>query len=54
MTSPADFLLYADGLKKTYPDGRVQARLDGVTLGGVREGEYVAITGPSGAASRRS
>ena len=46
MTSPADFLLYADGLKKTYPDGRVQA-LDGVTLG-VREGEYVAITGPSG------
>ena len=43
---PADFLLFADGLTKTYPDGRVQA-LNGVTLG-VRGGEYVAITGPSG------
>lgn len=41
-----DYLLYADRLYKTYPDGEVRA-LNGVSLG-VREGEYVAITGPSG------
>ena len=43
---PADFLLYADNLVKTYPDGDVHA-LGGVTLG-VRAGQHVAITGPSG------
>ena len=43
---PAGHLLYADGLRKTYPDGKVRA-LDGVSLG-IREAEYVAITGPSG------
>jgi putative ABC transport system ATP-binding protein len=43
---PSDFLLFADGVKKTYPDGSVRA-LNGVTLG-VRDGEFVAITGPSG------
>jgi len=41
-----EFLLFADGLCKTYPDGQVRA-LSGVTLG-VRVGEYAAITGPSG------
>jgi putative ABC transport system ATP-binding protein len=43
---PGEFLLFADGLCKTYPDGQVRA-LDGVTLG-IRAGEYAAITGPSG------
>src|SRR5262245_29644609 len=43
---PGEFLLFAEDLKKTYPDGQVHA-LNGVTLG-VREAEYVAITGPSG------
>ncbi|HEY1192387.1 MAG TPA: ABC transporter ATP-binding protein, partial [Gemmata sp.] len=43
---PADFLLFADGVAKTYPDGDVRA-LNGVTLG-VRAGQHVAITGPSG------
>jgi putative ABC transport system ATP-binding protein len=42
----ADYLLFADRLVKTYPDGDVHA-LSGVSLG-VREGEFVAITGPSG------
>ena len=42
----ADYLLFADRLVKTYPDGDVHA-LNGVSLG-VREGEFVAITGPSG------
>ena len=48
MTDPraADFLLFADRLAKTYPDGDVHA-LNGVSLG-VRAGEHVAITGPSG------
>jgi putative ABC transport system ATP-binding protein len=41
-----EFLLRAEGLKKTYPDGDVHA-LNGVSLG-VRPAEYVAITGPSG------
>jgi putative ABC transport system ATP-binding protein len=40
------FLLRAEGLWKTYPDGDVHA-LNGVSLA-VREAEYVAITGPSG------
>jgi ABC-type lipoprotein export system ATPase subunit len=44
--SPINTLLFADGLRKTYPDGHVHA-LKGVTLG-IREAEYVAITGPSG------
>ncbi len=39
-------LLFAEGVHKTYPDGKVHA-LNGVTLG-VREAEHVAITGPSG------
>src|SRR5262245_63081919 len=43
---PGEFLLYAENLHKTYPDGQVRA-LNGVTLG-VREAEYAAITGPSG------
>ncbi|HEX3315422.1 MAG TPA: ABC transporter ATP-binding protein [Gemmataceae bacterium] len=43
---PADYLLFADKLVKTYPDGDVHA-LSGVSLG-VREAEHVAITGPSG------
>ncbi len=43
---PAEFLLFASDVRKTYPDGRVQA-LNGVTIG-VREAEHVAITGPSG------
>jgi putative ABC transport system ATP-binding protein len=43
---PADYLLFADRLVKTYPDGDVHA-LNGVTIA-VRPGEYVAITGPSG------
>ena len=43
---PRDYLLYADDLHKTYPDGQVVA-LAGVSLG-IREGEYTAITGPSG------
>jgi|SRR5579883_2178391 len=43
---PADYLLYAEGLEKLYPDGKVRA-LGGVTLG-VRAGEYLAVTGPSG------
>jgi putative ABC transport system ATP-binding protein len=41
-----EFLLYADGVHKSYPDGLVRA-LNGVSLG-VRDGEFVAITGPSG------
>jgi putative ABC transport system ATP-binding protein len=41
-----EFLLYADGVHKSYPDGLVHA-LNGVSLG-VRDGEFVAITGPSG------
>jgi putative ABC transport system ATP-binding protein len=40
------YLLYADRVCKTYPDGAVRA-LGGVTLG-VRVGQHVAITGPSG------
>jgi putative ABC transport system ATP-binding protein len=40
------YLLLADRVFKTYPDGDVHA-LNGVSLG-VRPGEYVAITGPSG------
>ena len=43
---PGEFLLYAENLRNTYPDGQVRA-LNGVTLG-VREAEYAAITGPSG------
>jgi len=42
----AEYLIYADGLHKLYPDGKVHA-LNGVSLG-IREAEYVAITGPSG------
>lgn len=42
----ADYLIYAEGLVKTYPDGDVHA-LSGVTVG-VRPGQHVAITGPSG------
>jgi len=41
-----NFLLYAERICKTYPDGRVHA-LNEVTLG-IRDAEYVAITGPSG------
>jgi putative ABC transport system ATP-binding protein len=44
--APAAYLLYADRVCKTYPDGDVRA-LNGVTLG-VRAAQYVAITGPSG------
>ncbi len=43
---PAEHLIYADRLVKTYPDGDVHA-LNGVTVG-VRPGQHVAITGPSG------
>jgi ABC-type lipoprotein export system ATPase subunit len=43
---PADYLLFAENLRKQYPDGHVRA-LNGVTLG-VRAGEFLAITGPSG------
>jgi len=43
---PAEYLLFADRVHKSYPDGRVHA-LVGVSLG-VRDGEFVAITGPSG------
>ncbi|OWK39372.1 ABC transporter ATP-binding protein [Fimbriiglobus ruber] len=43
---PAEYLLFADRVHKTYPDGKVRA-LTGVSLG-VRMGESVAITGPSG------
>ncbi len=43
---PKEFLLFAEGISKTYPDGDVRA-LNGVTLG-VREAEYVAITGRRG------
>ena len=43
---PAEYLLFADRLVKTYPDGDVHA-LNGVSLG-ISEGEFVAITGPSG------
>lgn len=43
---PAEYLLCADRLHKSYPDGRVHA-LNGVSLG-IRESEFVAITGPSG------
>lgn len=42
----ADYLLFAENLVKTYPDGDVHA-LNAVTLG-IREAEHVAITGPSG------
>ena len=41
-----DYLLFAEKLVKTYPDGDVHA-LNGVSLG-VKAGEYVAITGSSG------
>jgi putative ABC transport system ATP-binding protein len=40
------FLVRAEQLCKTYPDGRVQAVVD-VSVG-IRGGEYVAIMGPSG------
>jgi len=43
---PEDYLLFAEKLVKTYPDGDVHA-LNGVSLG-VKPAEYVAITGPSG------
>jgi putative ABC transport system ATP-binding protein len=43
---PFEFLISADRLHKSYPDGRVHA-LNGVSLG-VRDSEFVAITGPSG------
>ena len=43
---PEDYLLFADRLVKTYPDGDVHA-LNNVTLG-IRKAEHVAITGPSG------
>jgi putative ABC transport system ATP-binding protein len=43
---PADYLLYAERVVKTYPDGDVHA-LNGVTLG-VKAAQHVAITGPSG------
>jgi putative ABC transport system ATP-binding protein len=51
MTKPSpaavtDYLLFAQDLCKTYPDGNVRA-VNGVTFG-VREGECIAITGPSG------
>lgn len=42
----ADYLLFAENLVKTYPDGDVHA-LNGVSFG-VNAGEFVAITGPSG------
>lgn len=41
-----EWLLFADRVIKTYPDGDVHA-LNGVSLG-VRPAQYVAITGPSG------
>src|SRR5437899_2651613 len=44
--SAREYLLFADGLTKEYPDGHVHA-LNGVSLG-VRAGESVAIMGPSG------
>jgi putative ABC transport system ATP-binding protein len=44
--APDTYLLYADRVRKTYPDGDVHA-LNGVTLG-VRAAQHVAITGPSG------
>jgi len=43
---PADYLLAAHQVHKSYPDGCVHA-LNGVSLG-IRDGEFVAITGPSG------
>jgi putative ABC transport system ATP-binding protein len=46
INDPSGHLLFADGVRKTYPDGAVRA-VNGVTLG-VGEAEYVAITGPSG------
>lgn len=46
INGPAEYLLFASDLHKTYPDGKVHA-LNGITLG-VRDAEYVAITGPSG------
>jgi putative ABC transport system ATP-binding protein len=46
MTDRHEYLLFAERLVKTYPDGDVHA-LNGVSLG-VREAEHVAITGPSG------
>jgi putative ABC transport system ATP-binding protein len=44
--NPSDWLLFAEKLVKTYPDGDVHA-LSGVSLG-IKPAEYVAITGPSG------
>jgi ABC-type lipoprotein export system ATPase subunit len=41
-----EWMLAADQLHKTYPDGRVHA-LNGVSLS-LREAEAVAVTGPSG------
>jgi putative ABC transport system ATP-binding protein len=46
MTKAANYLLYAENVAKSYPDGDVRA-LNGVTLG-VPTGQYLAITGPSG------
>jgi putative ABC transport system ATP-binding protein len=47
MTNGSDpYLLYADRVFKTYPDGDVHA-LNGICLG-VCPGQHVAITGPSG------
>jgi ABC-type lipoprotein export system ATPase subunit len=46
LSGPSGYLLLADRVFKTYPDGDVHA-LNGVSFG-VRPGEYVAITGPSG------
>ncbi len=46
--SPADPVIVAAGLSKTYPRGREQVRaLDGVDFA-VGRGEFVAVVGPSG------